>query len=105
MSLPSQPFLLERFWIPEEEQKRRYVLGETPATPASLLQHRFDGEEAFLTDHRVDGQRVLPGVVYLELARAAAARTLAVETVLTLKDTCGAARRWREPTTNRRLWS
>ncbi|WP_096716360.1 SDR family NAD(P)-dependent oxidoreductase [Paraburkholderia acidicola] len=31
----------------------------------------FSGEEFFLTDHRVRGQSVLPGVAYLELARAA----------------------------------
>ncbi|WP_206412571.1 SDR family NAD(P)-dependent oxidoreductase, partial [Lysobacter enzymogenes] len=34
----------------------------------------FDGSEFFLRDHRVRGQRVLPGVAYLELARAALER-------------------------------
>ncbi len=31
----------------------------------------FTGEEFFLTDHVVKGQRILPGVAYLEMARAA----------------------------------
>jgi polyketide synthase PksL len=31
----------------------------------------FTGEEFFLSDHRVNGQRLLPGVAYLEMARAA----------------------------------
>src|SRR5262249_41127976 len=31
----------------------------------------FHGEEFFLADHVVKGQRIMPGVVYLEMARAA----------------------------------
>ncbi|WP_193173345.1 SDR family NAD(P)-dependent oxidoreductase [Nisaea nitritireducens] len=31
----------------------------------------FDGTEFFLTDHKVHGARVMPGVAYLEMARAA----------------------------------
>jgi len=31
----------------------------------------FDGSESFLRDHLVQGQKVLPGVMYMELARAA----------------------------------
>ncbi|HYD79452.1 MAG TPA: SDR family NAD(P)-dependent oxidoreductase [Paucimonas sp.] len=31
----------------------------------------FDGGEFFLRDHRVNGQKVLPGVAYLEMVRAA----------------------------------
>lgn len=64
-------------------------LGGTPAQAAApalhpLLQENtsslheqrfttvFDGAEFFLRDHRVRGRRMLPGVVYLEMARAAA---------------------------------
>src|SRR5438552_2203631 len=32
---------------------------------------RFSGQEFFLADHRVHGERVLPGAVHLELVRAA----------------------------------
>src|SRR5262249_17433509 len=37
---------------------------------------RFTGEEFFLNDHVVQGSRVLPGVAYLEMARAAVASSL-----------------------------
>ena len=37
---------------------------------------RFSGEEFFLRDHRVQGRKVLPGVAYLEMARAAVAHAL-----------------------------
>ena len=48
----------------------------------------FTGQEFFLNDHKVKGQRVLPGVAYLEMARAAFERAT-VETQATgmrLKD-------------------
>jgi len=32
---------------------------------------RFTGEEFFLKDHQINGQKVLPGVAYLEMVRAA----------------------------------
>ncbi len=31
----------------------------------------FTGEELFLNDHQVKGEKVLPGLAYLEMARAA----------------------------------
>ena len=34
---------------------------------------RFGGDEPFLRDHRIHGRQVLPGVAYLEMARAAVA--------------------------------
>ncbi|MFF0838308.1 SDR family NAD(P)-dependent oxidoreductase, partial [Streptomyces sp. NPDC003344] len=37
---------------------------------------RFTGYEPFLRDHRVHGDRILPGVAHLEMARVAAARAL-----------------------------
>ncbi|WP_418116364.1 SDR family oxidoreductase [Variovorax sp. NFACC27] len=47
---------------------------------SSLAEQRFSsvftGEEFFLADHVVKGQRVLPGVAYLELARAAVVQAL-----------------------------
>src|SRR5687768_10965521 len=64
-----------------------HTRGATAAVPPyPLLQrdtsdrngHRFtsdfDGSEFFLEHHRVRGQRVLPGVAYLDMARAAALR-------------------------------
>jgi hypothetical protein len=36
----------------------------------------FDGEEFFLVDHVISGQRIMPGVAYLEMARAAIAQAM-----------------------------
>ncbi len=36
----------------------------------------FNGEESFLKDHQVNGEKILPGVAYLEMARAAVERAL-----------------------------
>ena len=33
----------------------------------------FDGTEPFLADHIIQGQKILPGMAYLEIARAAVA--------------------------------
>ncbi|WP_394537195.1 amino acid adenylation domain-containing protein [Lysobacter enzymogenes] len=50
---------------------------------SSLHQHRytsvFDGEEFVFADHQVRGARLLPGVAYLEMARAALAQALRSE--------------------------
>ena len=40
---------------------------------------RCDGDEPYLRDHQVRGGRLMPGAAHLELARAAVARTLALE--------------------------
>ena len=90
VSLPTYPFALERCWIDE-------VPEAAIAAPASRLHplvhantsdlneqkysSSFGGEEFFLRDHvlRIGGQsgggarsqRILPGVAYLEMARAA----------------------------------
>lgn len=83
--LPLYPFAKQRYWI-ESSQATQNV-----ATPASLhpLLHtnasdftgqkyrsKFSGTEFFLRDHRVKlggrgVQKVLPGVAYLEMVRAA----------------------------------
>jgi polyketide synthase PksM len=86
ISLPTYPFAREHYWVPENKNK---VASTTPATPApvsfihpllhqntsNFSEQRFSstltGQEFFLSDHVVKGQRVLPGVAYLEMARAA----------------------------------
>ncbi len=90
ISLPTYPFALDRCWIDEMP-----VAAPTPAAAtlhplvhvntSDLNEQKysstFDGEESFLRDHvlRIRGQagegtrsqRILPGVAYLEMARAA----------------------------------
>ena len=87
ISLPTYPFARERYWVPENINK---VFDNSPNADSGfigaihpLLQQNtsdfseqrysstFTGQEFFLRDHVVKGQRVLPGVAYLEMARAA----------------------------------
>ncbi|WP_409174764.1 SDR family NAD(P)-dependent oxidoreductase [Brevibacillus fortis] len=94
--LPTYPFAKNRYWIPESKNKS--VSGKTAAPFTSeaaihpLLQRNtsdfseqrfsstFTGQEFFLTDHVVNNQRILPGVAYLEMARAAAEQATAALT-------------------------
>ncbi|HEX3029322.1 MAG TPA: polyketide synthase dehydratase domain-containing protein, partial [Clostridia bacterium] len=85
ISLPTYPFEEECFWVPFADKKPTSNIYDL-TTSASIhpLLHRnisdfmeqrfcstFTGEEFFLKDHVVEGQRVLPGVAYLEMAREA----------------------------------
>ncbi|MBN4053213.1 SDR family NAD(P)-dependent oxidoreductase, partial [bacterium AH-315-L15] len=88
ISLPTYPFSRERYWIEEIEALggRQESLGEgiqklhplLHQNTSDLSEQRFSsiftGQEFFLADHVVKGQRVLPGVAYLEMARAAVAQ-------------------------------
>ncbi|MFF0825423.1 SDR family NAD(P)-dependent oxidoreductase [Brevibacillus sp. NPDC003359] len=94
--LPTYPFAKNRYWIPESKNKS--VSGKTAAplmieaTIHPLLQRNtsdfseqrfsstFTGQEFFLTDHVVKNQRILPGVAYLEMARAAVEQATAALT-------------------------
>ncbi|MDK8180302.1 SDR family NAD(P)-dependent oxidoreductase [Paenibacillus sp. UMB4589-SE434] len=89
MSLPAYPFARERYWVPQVELEGGSTAGSKFTPPESKLQlhpllHRntsnlygnrfsslFTGAEFFLSDHQVNGQRVLPGAAHLEMARAA----------------------------------
>ncbi len=83
---PSYPFSNNHFWIAGEKQQE--ILGDTKNrwTLHPLLHENtsdlsvqrftstFTGKEFFLDDHKVKGRKVLPGVVCLEMARAAVAK-------------------------------
>lgn len=89
ISLPTYPFLRESYWV--EPRKDQVVQSSTTVSGpfgstmflhpllhenisdfyAQRFRTRFTGNEFFLEDHRVRGQKVLPGVVYLEMARTA----------------------------------
>jgi polyketide synthase PksM len=90
LSLPSYPFAKERYWISED--KARYgradgKRGERPmhdtASRLHPLLHRnvsdfsgqkyesvLTGSEFVLAEHVIGGTHILPGVAYLEMARA-----------------------------------
>ncbi|HZI56808.1 MAG TPA: polyketide synthase [Verrucomicrobiae bacterium] len=103
ISLPTYPFAKERYWIDAAGDKKL-------AAPSVLhpLVHRntsdlneqsyssmFTGEELFLADHRVringhGDQKVLPGVAYLEMARAAIEQAAPIQpqsSILELRNT------------------
>ncbi len=89
VSLPLYPFARERYWIDRTSRAAK------PAHASSILHpllhsntsdlsrqsysSTLTGEELFLADHQVQGQKVLPAVAYLEMARAAVASALPEE--------------------------
>src|SRR5262245_48189525 len=112
VSLPSYPFAKERYWIDTAASQQGASRRVAPTGPTTAVLHpllhsntsdlseqrysaTFTGEEFFLTDHRIRtagpaAQKVLPGVAYLEMARAAIERALPVRpesTVLELRNT------------------
>ncbi|MCB0197325.1 MAG: SDR family NAD(P)-dependent oxidoreductase, partial [Anaerolineae bacterium] len=98
LSLPTYPFAKERYWLPNNGQ---FAIRHSPFATDGLhpLVHRnisdleeqrfrstFSGAEFFLRDHQVQGEKVLPGVAYLEMARAAGAMAIRNQAVTQLKD-------------------
>jgi amino acid adenylation domain-containing protein len=84
VELPTYPFAGKRYWLPEPDPAVAVKRDQAPAPKQpfalrELAPGRYavdlSGEEFFLADHRVQGMPVLPGVGYLELLRAAAARS------------------------------
>ncbi|WP_167518618.1 SDR family NAD(P)-dependent oxidoreductase [Paenibacillus brasilensis] len=85
VSLPTYPFAKERYWVDKiGEHNGNNWPASAEASVIHPLLHRntsdlseqrftstFTGKEFFLGSHIVKGQRVLPGVAYLEMARAA----------------------------------
>jgi len=85
-SLPSYPFARERYW--KEPMRRRaasvpWLHPLLQRNTSSLTQQRFSttftGEEPYLQDHLVFGRKILPGVCYIEMARAAVLMSLEAE--------------------------
>ncbi|RKZ54148.1 MAG: non-ribosomal peptide synthetase, partial [Candidatus Parabeggiatoa sp. nov. 2] len=84
ISLPTYPFARERYWIPLREPKSKVVGGPAgqiaklhpllESNISTLAEQKFTtaltGEEFYLSDHVVGSQKILPGVAYLEMARA-----------------------------------
>lgn len=83
ISLPTYPFSGKFFWISDKEKKEKLL--ETPLIfPHCLLDtirisslkrqcytKKLTGKEFYLNDHIINGEKILPGVIYIEMARAA----------------------------------
>ena len=94
ISLPTYPFAKERYWVDLSALGRGTATGGATTAVLHPLLHSntsdlseqrystlFTGDEFFLADHQValEGQasrRILPGVAYLEMARAAIEQAL-----------------------------
>lgn len=83
ISLPTYPFAKEKHWIQKSDNtyprglevgKKLHPLVEK--NTSTLEEQKFSttlcGNEFFLVDHKVGDKMVLPGVAYVEMARAAA---------------------------------
>ena len=85
ISLPGYPFLRERHWIEEKVHISRVVTDDSYLHPLLHTNHSdlyeqkytsiFTGKEPFFADHLVNGEKILPGVAYIELAREAGFRS------------------------------
>ncbi|GAX59142.1 beta-ketoacyl synthase [Candidatus Scalindua japonica] len=82
ISLPTYPFARERYWISTSDASGKMdtgiVRGLHPlvdVNESTLEEERFrksfTGSEFYLKDHVVAGKETLPGVAYIEMARAA----------------------------------
>lgn len=108
ISLPTYPFAKNRYWISDHIEKSGSLQTDKKASSinaavlhplmhqntSNLSEQRFSsiytGEEFFLADHVVKGQRILPGVAHLEMARAAIEHAAEVQNgqySITLKNT------------------
>ncbi len=83
ISLPSYPFAREHYWV-SESSNQLSVVGNQLSVIIHPLLHKntsnlseqrfsstFTGKEFFLKDHKVKGEKILPGMAYLEMAREA----------------------------------
>ncbi|NHA02806.1 amino acid adenylation domain-containing protein [Mucilaginibacter sp. HC2] len=93
ISLPTYPFARERCWFPQSTAVSLVTASKLHpllhSNTSNLKEQQFTstytGNEPFLTNHQIKGIRTLPGVAYLEIARAAA--EIAVQEKITqLKD-------------------
>lgn len=89
ISLPTYPFAKTRYWMPDVKKKEKTETGlhaVIDKNVSNLYEQRFEklfhGEEFYIADHG----NVLPGVVYLEMARVAANLSVGKNIVSRLKN-------------------
>ncbi|WDF48900.1 SDR family NAD(P)-dependent oxidoreductase [Paenibacillus sp. KACC 21273] len=92
ISLPTYAFERTRYWIPNRSKvdSNSYAIANSSHmhmihpllhhNTSTLTQQRFTstftGEEFFLKDHVIKGQKILPGVAYLEMVRASVVQAM-----------------------------
>ncbi|MGE7726583.1 SDR family NAD(P)-dependent oxidoreductase [Bacillus cereus] len=93
--LPTYPFARDRYWFPMKKSLRQKKHSKPALHPlidvneSTIEKVTFNKDllpdEFFVKDHNIGGQTILPGVGYLEMARAAA-ELAGKKTVSVLKD-------------------
>ena len=99
ISLPTYPFAKDVFWIDgldtvpkalksqQAAPRQPLMLESPPTTDGSQWKITLSGDEFYLKDHLVMGQKVLPGVAYLEMAQSRIRQTVSDPTrAILLKD-------------------
>ena len=80
IGLPTYPFARETYWVERRHETsgsgasgwlHPLVHANTSSFDEQRFSSTFTGKEFFLAHHRVQGELILPGVAYLEMARAA----------------------------------
>ena len=83
LPLPGYPFARERYWVSDAsadvplltsrvQASRAHPMGGAALVEdAADFEWTFDGDEYFLAQHRIGGQRVMPGVAFLEMVGVA----------------------------------
>ncbi|MCP4146918.1 MAG: hypothetical protein GY757_04125, partial [bacterium] len=73
--LPGYPFSQTSYWMQAGKEVKTAIHPLLHQNTSDLSEQRysstFTGREFFLNDHRVNGQKVFPGVCYLEMAGTA----------------------------------
>ncbi|PKM94958.1 MAG: hypothetical protein CVU84_08520 [Firmicutes bacterium HGW-Firmicutes-1] len=98
ISLPTYPFARESYWVPERntslggynKQESISVLHPMIDRNTSTLEEQkfvtvFSGKEFFLSDHVIAGNKILPELAYIEMARAASELS-GIENLRKIKD-------------------
>ncbi|MEY8355389.1 SDR family NAD(P)-dependent oxidoreductase [Lachnospiraceae bacterium 54-53] len=86
ISMPAYPFERNRYWVPAKREREKEpvslpakrqklypLIGQNESTfREGKFSNIVSGQEFYMENHKVFGKKTLPGVVYLEMARAAA---------------------------------
>lgn len=88
ISLPTYPFLEESYWITSNTDRdstrplnvKNYIHPLVHRNTSDFMEQRytteFSGEEAILTNHQVNGKKLLPAAAYIEMLREAIQQAL-----------------------------
>ncbi|MGY0408529.1 MAG: polyketide synthase dehydratase domain-containing protein, partial [Polaribacter sp.] len=93
ISVPTYPFAKQKYWIAAIEEIPPLSIDKLHpllhSNESNLEEQKYtsiyNGKEPFLSNHKVQGEKVFPGVAYLELAREAGKRSLNKE-ITAIKD-------------------